>query len=161
MREKSTWRIIPVSKWLITMVSKSPKEVCSPSKWPFHSLEKGVILPLGSPRMILQDTGNIQRRLTKRPIGNLSNFVGRQDFQQLLQNLRFVKVVLFFTDMTYCLCTLPETNSFHLKPPGWKMSFLRGYVKLRGCKLLFHGPLAQKICHVSFFSSESRRYFFK
>ena len=31
----ATWRIIPVSKWLITMVGKSPKgSVCSPSKWP-------------------------------------------------------------------------------------------------------------------------------
>ena len=29
-----TWRIIPVSKWLITMVSKSPKWGYSPSKWP-------------------------------------------------------------------------------------------------------------------------------
>ena len=28
-----TWRIIPFSKWLITMVSKSPKWDCSPSKW--------------------------------------------------------------------------------------------------------------------------------
>ena len=25
-------------KWLITMVSKSPKSGCSPSKWPFHGL---------------------------------------------------------------------------------------------------------------------------
>ena len=33
-----TWRIIPNSKWLITMVSKSPKWGCSPSKWPFHGL---------------------------------------------------------------------------------------------------------------------------
>ena len=31
-------RYIPVSKWLITMVSKSPKRGCSPSKWPFHGL---------------------------------------------------------------------------------------------------------------------------
>ena len=30
----STWRIIPVSKWLITMVSKSIKWGCSPCKWP-------------------------------------------------------------------------------------------------------------------------------
>ncbi len=29
-----TWRTIPVSKCLITMVSKSPKWGCSPSKWP-------------------------------------------------------------------------------------------------------------------------------
>ena len=29
-----TWRIIPVTKWLITMVSKSPKWGCSPYKWP-------------------------------------------------------------------------------------------------------------------------------
>ena len=28
------WRIIPVSKWLITMVSKSPKWGYSPYKWP-------------------------------------------------------------------------------------------------------------------------------
>ena len=28
-----TWRIIPVSKWLITMVSKSPNWAYSPSKW--------------------------------------------------------------------------------------------------------------------------------
>ena len=34
----SPWRIIPVSKWLITMVSKSPKWGCSPYKWPFHGL---------------------------------------------------------------------------------------------------------------------------
>ena len=34
----STWRIIPFSKWLITMVSKSPKWGYSPSKWPFYSL---------------------------------------------------------------------------------------------------------------------------
>ena len=29
-----TWRIIPFSKWLITMISKSPNWGCSPSKWP-------------------------------------------------------------------------------------------------------------------------------
>ena len=29
-----TWRIIPFSKWLITVVSKSPNWGCSPSKWP-------------------------------------------------------------------------------------------------------------------------------
>ncbi len=28
------WRIIPVRKWLITMVSKSPNWGCSNSKWP-------------------------------------------------------------------------------------------------------------------------------
>ena len=28
------WRIIPVSKWLVTMVSKSPKWGYSPYKWP-------------------------------------------------------------------------------------------------------------------------------
>ena len=28
-----TWRIIPFSKWLITMVSKSPNWGCSPYKW--------------------------------------------------------------------------------------------------------------------------------
>ena len=32
------WRIIPVSKWLITMVSKSPKWGYSPYKWHFHGL---------------------------------------------------------------------------------------------------------------------------
>ena len=30
---KKTWRIIPFSKWLITMVSKSPNWGYSPSKW--------------------------------------------------------------------------------------------------------------------------------
>ena len=30
-----SWRIIPVSKYLATMVSNSPKWGCSPSKWPF------------------------------------------------------------------------------------------------------------------------------
>ena len=29
-----TWRIIPFSKWLKTMISKSPKWGYSPSKWP-------------------------------------------------------------------------------------------------------------------------------
>ena len=28
------WRIIPVSKWLITTVSKSPNWGCSPYTWP-------------------------------------------------------------------------------------------------------------------------------
>ena len=34
----TTWTIIPFGKWLttMTMVSKSPKYGCSPSKWPFH-----------------------------------------------------------------------------------------------------------------------------
>ena len=31
---QGAWRIIPVSKWLITMVSKSPKWGYSPYKWP-------------------------------------------------------------------------------------------------------------------------------
>ena len=30
------WRITPVSMWLLSMISKSPKYGCSPSKWPFH-----------------------------------------------------------------------------------------------------------------------------
>ena len=33
-----TWRIIPVSKWLITMVNKSPNWGCSPYKLPFYGL---------------------------------------------------------------------------------------------------------------------------
>ena len=34
-----TWRIIPFSKWLVIMVSKSPNWGCgTPSKWPFHGL---------------------------------------------------------------------------------------------------------------------------
>ena len=37
----STWRIIPVSKWLITMVSKSPKWGYSPYKWPKWSVKRG------------------------------------------------------------------------------------------------------------------------
>ena len=31
-------RIIPFSKWIINMVSKSSIPCCSPSKWPFHGL---------------------------------------------------------------------------------------------------------------------------
>ena len=34
----ATWRIIPLSMWLITIVSKSPNLVFSLSKWPFHGL---------------------------------------------------------------------------------------------------------------------------
>ena len=30
----SAWRIIPFSKCLVAMVSKSPKQGCSPYKWP-------------------------------------------------------------------------------------------------------------------------------
>ena len=33
-KDGGAWRIIPVSKWLITMVSKSPNWGYSPSKWP-------------------------------------------------------------------------------------------------------------------------------
>ena len=36
-----TWRIIPFSKWLITLVSKSPKQGCSPYKWPKWLLNGG------------------------------------------------------------------------------------------------------------------------
>ena len=32
--QPGTWRIIPFSKWLITMVNKSPKQDCSPYKRP-------------------------------------------------------------------------------------------------------------------------------
>ena len=49
-----TWRIIPFSKWLITMVSKSPTWGCSPSKWRIKGSENGGVttyLPTG---MILQ-----------------------------------------------------------------------------------------------------------
>ena len=48
-----TWRIIPFSKWLITMISKSPNWGCSPSKWPKWLVNGGVTtyLPTG---MILQ-----------------------------------------------------------------------------------------------------------
>ena len=42
-KQAFTWRIIPVSKQLATMVSKSPNWGCSPSKWPFHSLKLGAI----------------------------------------------------------------------------------------------------------------------
>ena len=36
-----TWRIIPLSKWLIAMVSKSPNWGCSPSKWPKWLINRG------------------------------------------------------------------------------------------------------------------------
>ena len=36
-----TWRIIPLSKWLKTMVSKSPKWGSSPSKWPKWLINRG------------------------------------------------------------------------------------------------------------------------
>ena len=35
------WRIIPFSKGLITMVSKSPKWGCSPYKWPKYPINGG------------------------------------------------------------------------------------------------------------------------
>ena len=38
---KHTWRIIPFSKWLITMVGKSPKLGYSPSKWPKWLINRG------------------------------------------------------------------------------------------------------------------------
>ena len=36
-----TWRIIQVSKWLITMVSKSPTWGYSPYKWPKWLVNRG------------------------------------------------------------------------------------------------------------------------
>ena len=39
----NTWRIIPVSKCLITMVSKFPKWGCSPYKWPFMAYRWGLL----------------------------------------------------------------------------------------------------------------------
>ena len=41
LNQTSTWRIIPVSKWLISMVSKSPKWGYSPYKWPFMAYKWG------------------------------------------------------------------------------------------------------------------------
>ena len=35
------WRIIPFSKWLITMVSKSPNWGYSPCKWPKWLINRG------------------------------------------------------------------------------------------------------------------------
>ena len=40
----NTWRIIPISKWLITMVSKSPNWGYSPSKWPKWLINGGYYL---------------------------------------------------------------------------------------------------------------------
>ena len=37
-KPRHTWRIIPASKWLVTLVSKSPKWGDSLYKWPFHGL---------------------------------------------------------------------------------------------------------------------------
>ena len=37
----TTWRIIPFSKWLITMISKFPKWSYSPSKWPKWLTNRG------------------------------------------------------------------------------------------------------------------------
>ena len=39
--EGPAWRIIPFRKWLITMVSKSPKWGYSPSKWPKWLINRG------------------------------------------------------------------------------------------------------------------------
>ena len=36
-----TWRIIPFSKWLMTMISKSPKCGYSPSKWSNGLINRG------------------------------------------------------------------------------------------------------------------------
>ena len=49
----TAWRIIPVRKWLVTMVSKSPKWGYSPYKWPKWLVNRGYY-PLTSPGMILQ-----------------------------------------------------------------------------------------------------------
>ena len=38
---RTTWRIIPFSKWLITIVSKSPKWGYSPSTWPKRLINRG------------------------------------------------------------------------------------------------------------------------
>ncbi len=35
------WRIIPITKWLTTMVIKSPNWGCSPHKWPFMASKWG------------------------------------------------------------------------------------------------------------------------
>ena len=53
----STSRIIPVSKWFITMVRKSPNWCCSPSKW-FEWLINGVTNHLLT-GMILQVGGGV------------------------------------------------------------------------------------------------------
>ena len=37
----NAWRIIPFSKWLITMVSKSPNWGYSPCKWPKWLINRG------------------------------------------------------------------------------------------------------------------------
>ena len=44
MGYSTTWRIIPVSKWLITMVSKSPNWGYSPYKWPKWLINGGYYL---------------------------------------------------------------------------------------------------------------------
>ena len=52
LKPEGTWRTIPVSKWLITMVSKSPKWGYSPYKWP-KWLVNGLFLHHGNPFLII------------------------------------------------------------------------------------------------------------
>ena len=49
-----TWRIIPVSKWFITMVNKSPSWGYSLSKWPQQFIING-----GDPNYLVTSTGMI------------------------------------------------------------------------------------------------------
>ena len=68
-----TWRIIPFSKWLITMVSKSPNWGYSPSKWskwPLNGVTNhvltGMILQVGVWEWSLQQATAFHRTLPRR-----------------------------------------------------------------------------------------------
>ena len=62
-----TWRIIPLSRWLITMVSKSPKWGYSPDKWP-KWLINGVLYNYLLSGMILQEGVMVYLQTSKKSL---------------------------------------------------------------------------------------------
>ena len=87
----STWRIIPVSKRLITMVGKSPKWGYSPYKWPKWFINRGdpnigMILQVLNPGKSFQN-GPVNNSQPGKIRGMSSKVKRRQKQQQIQDHL--------------------------------------------------------------------------
>ena len=136
----STWRIIPVSRWLITTIYK-----------PFRPFIRGITRSLGdlrSPWLLTSYKSWDDPPSTNQIVGFITLL--KLNIPKTIQGSRIVWTNHHgFQGQNV---TLHKTNSSHLKMDGWKTSFLLGWHIFR-CELLVSGRVNfGVIAQTTFFS---------